>query len=264
MFHAFNNKQIHYTLNGNGPCVLMLHGFTEDASIWDAYTAALCKQFTVLTPDLPGHGQSEHWDEPHTMEKQAIMLKELLDIHTISTVVIIGHSMGGYITMAFADAFPEYLKGLCLFHSSAMADSPETKNSRDKVINVVRKNKFSFLAHFIPDLFAPDNRKKYETKIQELIDKASIMKPEGIINAIEGMKLRNDRRHVLETLAVPVLFVAGKQDSRVPIDNILQQLSIPAHAEALFLGGVGHMGYIEAQNEILISFNNFLNKNYSK
>lgn len=264
MFYTFNNKAVHYTLSGSGPCVVLLHGFTEDASIWTAYAALLSKQFTVLTPDLPGHGQSEAWDKPHTMEEQADMLRELLALHNISEVVLIGHSMGGYVAMAFAEAYPDSLKGLCLFHSSAQCDSPQVIANRDKTIEIVKKNKFGFLAQFIPDLFAPENRKAFENKIKILTDKALAMKPEGIINAIEGMKLRPNRLLVLENIKVPVLFVAGKKDSRVPIENVLLQLALPRHAEALILGNTGHMGYIEAKEEVLRTFNNFINKIYSK
>ncbi len=264
MFHNFNNKQAHYTLCGTGPCVVLLHGFTEDAAIWDDYTHTLSKYFTVLTPDLPGHGMSEHWDMPHTMEEQAILIRELIDINGIESIVIIGHSMGGYIAMAFAEAYPAYLRGLCLLNSSAIGDSIEVKANRDKVIDIVRENKFGFLAQFIPDLFAPDNRIKYDNEIQKLIARASNMKPEGLINAIEGMKQRPDRQHVLHNLVVPVLFIAGKMDNRVPLDVILPQLTLPAHAEALILRNVGHMSYLEAKNEILITINNFINKNYSK
>lgn len=264
MFYTYNNKKVYYTLSGSGHCVVLLHGFTEDSGIWHDYTAVLSKQFTVLSPDLPGHGMSEHWDMPHTMEEQANLIRELIEINGIESIVLIGHSMGGYIAMAFAEAYPAYLRGLCLLHSSAIGDSTEVKAYRDKVIDIVRKNKFGFLAQFIPDLFAPDNRIKYDNEIQKLIARASNMKPEGLINAIEGMKQRPDRQHVLHNLMLPVLFIAGKMDNRIPLEVILSQLTLPAHAEALILRNVGHMGYLEAKNDILITINNFINKNYSK
>ncbi|OPZ99178.1 MAG: 4,5:9,10-diseco-3-hydroxy-5,9,17-trioxoandrosta-1(10),2-diene-4-oate hydrolase [Bacteroidetes bacterium ADurb.Bin408] len=264
MYYKFNSKRVHYTVAGKGPCIVLLHGFTEDASIWDNYTNTLKENFTVLTPDLPGHGLSETWETPHTMEKQAELLKNLLDNLNIKTIVLIGHSMGGYVALAFAEAYPQYLKGLCLFHSSALADSPETLAVRDKTISIVRQNKFSFLSQFIPDLFAQANRLLYEKEIQSLVAKAADMKPEGVINAIEGMKIRPDRCHVLKSLQIPILFIAGKQDNRVPVEKLLAQMVLPTHTEALVLGNVGHMGYIEAADEILITFNNFINKIYSK
>lgn len=264
MNYNYKNKKIFYNINGAGNTLVFLHGFTESADIWNDFSENLSKYYSILTIDLPGHGNSEALNGEHTMEEMAHIVKSVLDFNNIKNCLIVGHSMGGYVALAFAEAFPEYLKGLCLFHSSALDDTPEIKLNREKTIKIVKKNKFSYLKQFIPDLFAPENKIKFTSEIKKLIDCSEAMSSEGIINSITGMKNRKTRTDVLAKINVPVLFIAGKKDNRIPVEKIIQQIILPHHSESLILGNVGHMGYIEARELTLNTILNFSIKIYSK
>lgn len=247
----FNYKgvNIHFTFSGKGSTVVFLHGFTESLEIWDFFSKGISKHFSVLCIDLPGHGKSGCIGEVHTMELMADVVKSVLESLHISKCVIIGHSMGGYVALAFADKFSHVLNGLGLFHSSAAADSEEAKINRSRAIEIIKNNHQSFLTSFIPDLFTAENREIYKNDIESLINTAKQMSKEAVIAAQEGMKVRLMRYHVLENAKIPVLFIAGHKDTRIPISKVLEQIILPEYAHVLLLRNSAHMGYIEAREE---------------
>ena len=257
LYMDLGNGRISYTIRGRGDVLVLLHGFTESREIWDSYAEALSEEFRVICPDLPGHGGSSSFSEVHTMEFMAEVTAGVLDHHGIDSCVIIGHSMGGYVALAFAEAYPDRVKGLGLFHSSAYADSPEVAANRLRAVNAVKSSHASFVSAFIPELFTEANRRKYDTQIERLVTRAAQMSAESLVASINGMKERPDRSGVLERAAYPVLFIAGKLDQRVPFDKILEQLSMPRDCVALLMGDVAHMGYIEAQSKCLYAITTF-------
>lgn len=247
----FQGKNIIYNLSGKGPALVLLHGFIESKRIWDDFTETLCKQFTVIAVDLPGHGESSLLAETHSMQLMAEAVKAVLQAEKIESAVITGHSMGGYVALQFAVDNTELVKGLVLFHSHAAADSEETKVNRRRTIQIVRQNRGGFIKQFIPDLFDPDHVAEYNDAIADLQDQAALMAPEAIIAALQGMRDRSDRIQYLELTRIPVLFIIGKRDSRMPSNQLLVQAAIPSHSETLLLEGVGHMGFIEAPEKTL-------------
>lgn len=242
----FQGKVIAYNISGSGPALVLLHGFLESKAIWDEFTETLVKDFTVIAIDMPGHGESDILAETHSMILMAEAVKEVLSAENISQIVISGHSMGGYVALQFAVKYPEILKGLVLFHSHANADTDEAKENRRRTINVVRKNRGGFIKQFIPDLFDQKHVAEYSVAIQKLQDIASVMSPEGIIAAVSGMRDRQSQLQFLLLSDIPILFIIGKQDSRMPYNQLIAQAVIPSHSEVLLLEDVGHMGFIEA------------------
>ena len=256
----FNNSKIHYTHEGKlkQHTVVLLHGFTESLDIWDDFSAILSVDFKVICIDLPGHGDSDCVGESHTMELMAEVVKAVLDKENVDECVMIGHSMGGYVTLAFAEKYPDYMKGLGLFHSSALPDIPEGKANRARAIEAIEKNHAGFVMNFIPDLFAPDNRNSLEKEIEVLIEKASTMSKEAIIASQRGMMERKDKRDVLRNADYPVLFIAGKQDTRIPYDKVLEQIALPKDTIALLLHDIAHMGYLESKEKTLYAVKCFI------
>jgi pimeloyl-ACP methyl ester carboxylesterase len=255
---SYKGANISYRINGNGGTLVLLHGFTETQDIWNYFAKELSVKYRVITLDLPGHGASGCIGEIHSMELLADCVKAVLDDAGINDCIMIGHSMGGYVTLAFAEKYKEMIKGFGLFHSSALADSMEAKENRERAINLIRQNHTSFIASFIPDLFAPQNRERYKKEISELVDAAGKMTAPSIIAAQEGMKVRPDRIKVLANAECPVLFMLGKLDSRVPFDKALLQAGLPNDAVLLSMGDVAHMGYIEARDKTLYAIRAFL------
>lgn len=243
--------EIKYQEYGQGKTIVFLHGFLESSTIWEDFAQELSAQYRIFTIDLPGHGGSAVLAEEHSMELMAEEVKNILEIEGIQKILLIGHSMGGYVSLAFAEKYPDMLKGLVLFHSQAAADSEETKKNRDRTIEIVEKDKISFIKNFIPDLFAPDNRKILNKEIDVLIDTALKTPKEGVIAALKGMKNRKDRTHVIKSPKFPVMFIAGKHDTRVPLDLILEQVDNSEKAVVMIFEDCSHMGYLEARDETL-------------
>lgn len=249
--------KIHYQLTGHGPAIVLLHGFLGSAEIWKSFSRRLSEWFSVITVDLPGHGLSSHTDRSCSMDEMADAVRQVLKAAGINSCLMVGHSMGGYVTLAFAEKYPRLLKGFVLFHSHAAADSAEARRNRERTIALVEKDHQGFIVNFIPDLFDPENVQKFATGIELLKKLASETPKEGIIAALEGMKLRPDRQHVLMNSKVPVLFIVGKNDKRIPMEVIIPQSLLPEHSEILLLDHVGHMGFTEASGTTFSAIRHF-------
>ncbi len=259
-FIQYQNKPIFFSDRGNGYVIVLLHGFTESLEIWKNYAEKLSESFRVICIDLPGHGRSANLAEVHTMELMAEVVHAVLHSCGIKRCVMVGHSMGGYVTLAFAASHDDMLQGLVLLHSQADADDDETCRNRDRTIALAKANRSAFINQFIPSLFASANRKKFYREIEILQNQAGSISGKALIAALEGMKIRSDQRNLLSSTSLPVLFIAGKQDSRIPFGKVIEQIALPKHAEALLLEDAGHMGYIEASEVVLQTIRDFTQK----
>lgn len=258
--NKIQKKNINYIDEGKGKVIVLLHGFTESLRIWDSFAAQLSKKYRVITIDLPGHGKSDCISEVHGMELMADVIFDVLKKLRIGKCLMVGHSMGGYITMAFAAKYPKMLRGFSLFHSHCFPDTKAEQENRDRTINIVNQDKFSYVAQFIPSLFPVEVHKKYSKQIERLIQRASKMSKEGVIAALEGMKVRTDQSELLKTTKLPVLFILGLKDSRAPLTRLWEMISMPAVSETLILRECGHMGYIESPDETYEAIQAFARK----
>jgi len=257
---SFNKKKIFFAESGKGKTIVLLHGFTETSKIWDSFRDQLSESYRVIVIDLAGHGKSESLEPVHSMELQADVVLEVLKQRKVKRCLMIGHSMGGYVTLAFASKYPEMLKGLCLFHSHPFPDSAADRKNRDRTVSVVKQDKFGFVASFIPSLFPQGSRRKYGKEIRLLVKRASEIPKEGIIAALEGMKIRRNQSVLLKSVRVPVLFILGLKDPKAPLDRLWKMVSLPQRSECLILRNIGHMGYIEAPEETLKMIRGFARK----
>jgi len=247
----FEGQKINFSDHGEGKILVLLHGFLESLEMWKDFVEGLSDDFRVICIDLPGHGKSPVYKGTLTMEIMALWVKTVLDHLQVTTCIIVGHSMGGYVTLEFAKQYPDMLAAFGMFHSHASADTEEAKENRRRTINIVKLNKVGFINQFITDLFADENIEKYSQKISELQERASKTPAKGIIAALEAMRDRTSKIELLLNTQLPVLFIAGKGDVRIPVQNVMAQAILPQHAEVLILGKVGHMGFIEAKEETL-------------
>ena len=257
---TYKGTIINYTTTGSGYTVVLLHGFLENLTMWDEFKKDLSTNNNVVAIDLPGFGQSGIMSNNHSMSTMANAVEYVLDKENISKCVMIGHSMGGYVTLAFAELFENRLDGIILFHSQAAADDEEAKINRNRTITIVENNHAKFISGFIPSLFTEDNAIKFSSEIDQLIKSSLLTKNEGIIAALAGMRDRKDYRELLTELTIPVLFIAGKKDTRIPLEKIIQQISLPKISEALLLEDVGHMGFIEDKDHTYKSIESFVTR----
>jgi pimeloyl-ACP methyl ester carboxylesterase len=260
----FRGGNLSYTLCGQGPDVLLVHGFPESSAIWEDYSRHLSDEYRVICIDLPGHGGSSVFGLEHTMEFMAEAVLHILDTEKSKECIMVGHSMGGYVSLAFASAYPGRLRGLVLFHSQAGADDETAKQNRLRAIEIVEGNKAGFLNSFIPGLFAPENEEKFREEINKLMDVANNTPSAGIIAAIRGMMNRKDRQDVLQDLVVPVAFITGMLDTRIPPEKIKSQIFIPQYCEVLILGKTAHMGFLEDADNVLMFLKSFIERAFNK
>lgn len=256
----FEKGLLNYSAKGEGSAVVLLHGFPEDLTIWDDFSEKLSKKHRVIAIDLPGFGGSSVFEQEHSMDFMANAVYFVLHEEGIEKSIMVGHSMGGYVTLAFAERYPDKLNGIVLFHSQAAADTDEGKINRNRTIELIKTDRLGFIYSFLPLMFAEENVAKLEDEISKLKKMASSASKEAVIAALAGMRDRPDRIKTLTELEIPVYFIMGKKDSRIPINNVLNQLEYPQNCEALILDNVGHMGFIEAPEMTLMALEHFIER----
>lgn len=257
---AYKGKDLFYELSGSGSVVVLLHGFAEDATVWKEQIQFLEKDFTVLAPHFPGSGPSPLADDV-SMEHLAESVYFLLQSENIFSCSMIGHSMGGYVTLAFVEKYPSLLNGFGLFHSTAYADSEEKKETRRKSISFIREHgPDEFLKTTIPNLYSVNVNEQNKALIQQHLKQTSYFTAASLIAYYEAMILRPDRTDVLKQNKLPILFVLGRGDNIVPLHQGLQQSHLPETAYVHVLEQSGHMGMQEEPGKSNRILKNFLLK----
>ncbi len=248
-FFNYKNITIRYQSAGKGKVVVLLHGFLENGSMWNAVTTELSKRNRVICIDLLGHGGSENLGYIHTMETQAQMVLAVLQHLKLRKYILIGHSMGGYIALAFAELFPNRVKGLCLMNSTTLADTKTKKINRDRAIEAVKQNHKTFVRIAIPNLFSEDNREIFNKEIKHITNEALEISPQSIVASLEGMKIRKDQTNLFKGLLKPSMLILGKKDpvlafnehSNPHKDTAVKIVTLPD----------GHMSHIENKKELI-------------
>lgn len=247
----FKGINVSFSDIGKGKAVVFLHGFLGDKTIWDYYTKQLASSTTrVISIDLLGHGETDCLSYVHTMEEMAEAVVEVLKHLKLRKYFLIGHSMGGYVSLALAENYPDDIKGLCMFHSSAKADSLEKQKDRDRAIKVVKRNSIIFIDEAIPNLFNT-SEKPNKLGIEKAKKIALSISKQGIVAALEGMKIRLDREIILKFAPYPVLYIIGKEDNVLPYEDLIRQAASPEIGSYELLEKVGHMGFFEEKKRCL-------------
>lgn len=260
------HKKIFYRTIGEGPVVVLLHGVPFDGNLWNNQFNAF-PDYKLIIPDLPGSGRSE-MIEDMSMEGMAECVKEII-VHEAASlyfksgephsVIVIGHSMGGYITLALAEKHPEVLNGFGLFHSTAYADPQEKKEARKKTIDLIREEGIGeFAKTSVPNLFSPVAKKENPKMIEEQISEACKFAAEAIVSYQTAMMQRKDRTGVLKNSKMPVLFILGKYDNAVPLKDGLEQCSLADLNYIHILEKAGHLGMKEQPAETNAILSNYL------
>jgi pimeloyl-ACP methyl ester carboxylesterase len=242
----FNRNKVCYYTGGQGAAVVLLHGFGEDSSIWKNQVELLSTRYRLIIPDIPGSGYSAPLQNNPAIEDFAEVIKHILDKENINSCTMLGHSMGGYIALAFAEKYPAWLTGLGLLHSTAFADSAEKKIARAKSIDFIQANgAYAFLKTAIPGLFCNTFISTNTPVVEELVQKAVLFTDNALIDYYDAMILRQDRSILLKSLKKPVLLIAGVHDNAVPFAQSMQHFPLPAQAHIHILRHSAHMGMLE-------------------
>ena len=238
---------LHIADSGVGEkCVVLLHGYLESMYVWDDFALLLTSSVRVITVDIPGHGISEVKGEVHTMEMVADVLHQMLKSLEIERVTMVGHSMGGYVALAFCARYPEQLDGLVLLSSTPNPDTEAKRENRRREIALVRAGKKDALARVAPEAgFAEQNRRRLRSYIDDLTECVHITEDDGIVALLGGMMERADQNEMLRKSAVPQFFILGKKDGYIPVEVAEEIVANHPQAQVAWLEESGHMGFIE-------------------
>lgn len=269
---SYNNSSISYRIEGTGKSVVLLHGFGEDSSIFNHQINYLKNYCQLIIPDLPGSGKSEllklnnhssinNVAYPACIADYAHCIKALLKQENITLCTMIGHSMGGYITLEFAKLFPNSLSAFGLFHSTAFADSDEKKQNRLRGIQLINDyGGYAFLKTTIPNLFSSTFKEQFPEKVEALIEASKTFSNNALQQYYFAMMNRPDLTSVLNSSKVPVLFIIGTEDVAAPLNDVLQQTKLPECSYIHVLKHVGHMGMLEATDTVNKHLLQFINQ----
>lgn len=260
----YQDADIRFDDSGEGDPVILLHGYLESLEIWGSFAYDLAGHYRVIAVDLPGHGASEIFSTIDSMAVMADSVRHVLDHLHIGRAVMIGHSMGGYATLAFEEIFPEMTLGYVLFHSHALADTDEKKSNRDREKLLIEDGKKShFININIPNAFSPENLETFSDEVERAKIIAFNTPDQGILCALDGMKTRPDRQHVMRGTSVPVMIVAGMKDNYIPFHINEDHFKLAPDTEILVLEHSGHMGFIEEREKSSHAVLAFLDKIYA-
>lgn len=236
---------LNFERKGDGKeTLVLLHGFMENLSIWSDLEHHLSENFSLVKIDLPGHGRSEIIAEVQTMELMAEEVKKVLDDQNLNKVHLLGHSMGGYVSLAFAEKYPDSLKSLTLFFSTYFPDDAEKKEQRIKSYRIIKDAFAHYARAGIPNLFNPNERDILEGKIETALEVALSTDNLGALASVKGMVERTDRKHILENLDAKILVLAGKHDNAVKTEVMIKNLPDRTNIKSYILD-CGHNGHWE-------------------
>lgn len=263
MVHNFKHKgiKISYSDAGKGNALVFIHGFLEDKSMWNPLVESYILNYRCICVDLFGHGQTENLGYIHTMEEQADMIKALLNSLKLRRYTIIGHSMGGYIALELTKKHPNNIRGIVLQNSTSYPDSEEKIMNRNRAIHAVKANPGLFIQVAIPMLFSEKNRTLLKEEIAEVTKNALNTSTQGIIAALEGMKIRKNNHRVLKETKIHKLMIIGKKDPALDFNSLIQQTENTAVDVKIFSDG--HMSHIENFHALQSTYSAFFSKTNS-
>ena len=242
-------SDIYYETSGDGLPLVFLHGFLESATMWNEIIPSFLKSHTIITIDLPGHGRSECASDVHTMEFFAEAVHYVLHHLKFTEATFVGHSMGGYVALAYAELFPDEVSKLILLNSTPAEDSIERKDNRTRALKVIENNPTVFIKLSVTNLFSTETQEKYIADIIQLQEAALRFPISGVSAAIKGMKDRKDRSAVLKNFNKEKYMIAGEADPIIPITTS-EILAKYCQTKLIVVDG-GHMSHIEEMTKIV-------------
>lgn len=254
MIFNYKNTTINYNSVGEGPATVLLHGFLESSKMWDPLLSGLAKNRQIITIDLPGLGESGVISKTHSMELMAEVVDEILKHLQIATATFIGHSMGGYVTMAYAEMFPQKVEKIVLLNSTPIADTEERKETRDRALNIIDRSPKAYISMAIVNWAGETSREEFSEEIENAKTLALTFPVEGIKAALRGMRDRRDRTEVLKSFPKEKFMFLGEDDPIMPLQDCLR-IAKECGAQTKVVKG-GHLSLIEnlpAVREFFIS-----------
>ena len=257
----FKNTKISYTDSGKGAVVVLLHGFLENKHMWKEIIPVISRNKRVLAIDLLGHGHTECLGYIHPMELMADAVAAVLKTLRIRKITLIGHSMGGYVSLALSEKKPEMIRGLCLLNSTATSDDTSRKKIRERANKMAQINLPNIVRMSFINLFSEKSKEKFNPEMQLALSEALQTSLQGYSASQEGMRIRPNRLSVLKNNHFKKLFILGKKDPVLPVNKGIKEAE-ETQSETVVLSG-GHMSHIENSDELTRVLNTFIRRSLS-
>ncbi len=258
MILEYKGINIFYSDDGKGDTIVLLHGFLENSTMWLPFISSFSEKNRVICIDLLGHGKTDSLGYIHSMELMATCVEAVLNHLKIKQATFIGHSMGGYVALAFAENYPDKVNGLCLMNSTAQDDSSERKANRSRAILAVKQNHKTFIRLAVSNLFGLKNRTLFSKEITHTIDQALQTPLQGIIAALEGMKIRPDRQSVFKSAKFKKMIIVSKNDPVLEYNSLINEAK--NYSAKLVEFPDGHMSHIENESDFSFNILHFVEK----
>ena len=258
MILQYKNANIFYTDEGKGSTIVLIHGFLENTTMWDEIKPEILKKNRVVTIDLLGHGKSDCLGYTHSMELFAETINAVLKQLRIRKCTLIGHSLGGYVALAFAEKYAKKIKGLCLMNSNSFEDDLERKKLRSRANKMVQTNFTNMVRMSFTNLFSEENRTIFKNDMKLALDEALQTPLQGYIAGQEGMRIRPNRTHVLKENNFKKLIIIGKKDPVLDYKISIEEAESTNSEFVIFPDG--HMSHIENKKELILAIKAFIKK----
>ena len=257
----FKNTKISYTDSGKGAVVVLLHGFLENKHMWNEIIPEISKNKRVLAIDLLGHGHTECLGYIHPMELMADAVTAVLKTLRIRKITLIGHSMGGYVSLALAEKNRKMIRGLCLLNATAASDDTSRKKLRERANKMAQINLPNIVRMSFINLFSEKSKEKFNPEMQLALSEALQTSLQGYSACQEGMRIRPNRLSVLKNNYFKKLFILGKKDPVLPVEKGIKEAE-ETQSETVVLSG-GHMSHIENSDKLIKVLNTFIRRSLS-
>jgi len=252
----YKNATISFSDIGKGTAVILLHGFLENSTMWDNIIPNLAQRNRVIAIDLLGHGKSDCLGYVHSMDLFAEIVEAVLKHLRIRKCILVGHSLGGYVALAFAEKNTTKVKGLCLMNSTSNADDDERKKLRARANKMIQTNFQSMVRMSFINLFGPKSKSIHKLEIEAALSEALKTPIQGYIAAQEGMRIRPNRNHVLQRNTFNKLIIIGEKDPVLDFKIVLKEAEETNSETAIFPNG--HMSHIENTQYLNLKLKSFL------
>jgi 3-oxoadipate enol-lactonase len=235
-----NGIKLAYIRQGKGTPLVLLHGYPLDHHLWDDVVPLLKDSFDLIIPDLRGFGESTTVDTCYSMDDFASDIAGLLDQLDIKKAAIAGHSMGGYVALAFARLYPERVSGLGLVSTQVLADPPDRKEGRYKsAADVAEKGIGNIVEAMTTKLTSVEQLQAFARKSM------GRQQPAAYIGALKAMAERQDSTSLLASMKYPVVVIHGDADALIPVERGREVKTMLPQAYLAEIAGAGHMPMME-------------------
>lgn len=257
---TFQNNKIVYSITGKGLPLMLLHGYLMSSQIWKDFKELLAMKYRVIALDLPGHGSSGSFPPVHSMELMAEAAEAVLENENIEKCNIIGHSMGGYVGLAFLEHYPNRIEKIMLLNTHPFEDTDRKIAIRNKIISLLKKAKKELLlGQMLSEMISPSDEEKYKDIRESALDIVSIQSVKSLISTTNGMKLRPDRSLLLREPAVSLKWILSESDQQLNAEELVERARAMSILEPQIIEG-GHMSFLENPYGIFLIVHNFFNE----